>query len=87
MTEATDGVQALIEQVAKALVDEPDQVSVEHVIDDEPDGEVTVFELTVAEGDLGRVIGRNGRTARAMRALIGAAGVRAHQRFALEILE
>ncbi|MGH3054538.1 MAG: KH domain-containing protein, partial [Gaiellaceae bacterium] len=51
------------------------------------EGETTVFELTVAPDDLGKVIGRQGRVARALRALVGAAGIRAHKRFGLEILE
>jgi uncharacterized protein len=52
----------------------------------EEDGE-TVLELTVAESDLGRVIGKSGRTARALRTLLSAAGVKAGKRYALEILE
>jgi predicted RNA-binding protein YlqC (UPF0109 family) len=50
------------------------------------DGE-TVLELTVAESDLGKVIGKSGRTARALRTLLGAAGIKAHKRYTLEILE
>lgn len=76
-------VRSLIEQIAKALVDEPEQVSVE-AVDEE---ETTVLELRVAEGDLGKVIGKQGRTARSIRTILGAAGVKLHKRFALEILE
>jgi len=76
-------VRALIEQIAKALVDEPDQVSVSPV----EEGATTVLELEVAPNDLGRVIGRQGRVARAMRALVSAAGMRFDKRFELEILE
>jgi len=83
MNEQTGNAQALIQQVAKALVDEPDQVSVEQV---EEEG-VSVLELQVAEKDLGKVIGKQGRTARAMRTLLSAAGVKLHKRFELEILE
>jgi uncharacterized protein len=83
MSEPSGDVRALVENVVKALVDAPDQVSVNVL---EEDGE-TVVELEVAENDLGRVIGKQGRTARAMRALLGAAGVKAHKRYALEILE
>jgi uncharacterized protein len=83
MNEQTGNAQALIQQVAKALVDEPDRVSVEQV---EEEG-VSVLELQVAEKDLGKVIGKQGRTARAMRTLLGAAGVKLHKRFELEILE
>ena len=75
-------VRALIEQIAKALVDAPEEVSVDQI-----DGETTVFELTVAENDLGKVIGRQGRVARALRALVGATGIRARKRFTLEIIE
>jgi predicted RNA-binding protein YlqC (UPF0109 family) len=83
MTEPSGDVRALIEQIAKALVDEPDQVSVSPV----EEGQTTVLELEVAPDDLGRVIGRQGRVARAMRALVSAAGMRLDKRFELEILE
>jgi predicted RNA-binding protein YlqC (UPF0109 family) len=54
----------------------------------ELDGEqVTVFELRVAQGDLGKVIGKQGRTARSIRTLLGAVGTKLNRRFALEILE
>ena len=80
MSEQARDVRALIEQVAKALVDEPEQVSVTQL-----DGDV--LELRVAPNDVGKVIGAKGRVARALRALLGAAGVRQHKRFTLEILE
>jgi predicted RNA-binding protein YlqC (UPF0109 family) len=83
MSEQSGDVRALVEHVAKALVDSPDQVSVEVV---EEDGD-TVVELEVAESDLGRVIGKQGRTARAMRQLLGAAGIKADKHYSLEILE
>jgi predicted RNA-binding protein YlqC (UPF0109 family) len=83
MSEQSGDVRALIEQIAKALVDEPDHVSV-NLLDDE---QTTVLELKVAPNDLGKVIGKQGRTARAMRTLLGAAGMRFHKRFTLEILE
>ena len=83
MSEHTADVRLLIEQIAKALVDTPDQVAVNQI---EEDGE-TVLELEVAENDMGRVIGKQGRTARALRNLLSAAGVKAHRRYALEILE
>ena len=79
----TGDLRMMIEQIAKALVDDPAQVSVNPV---EEDGE-TVFELTVGPNDLGRVIGKQGRTARAMRNLLGAAGLKFNKRYALEILE
>ena len=83
MTEHVADVRFLVEQIAKALVDTPDEVAVNQV---EEDGE-TVLELEVAENDLGRVIGKQGRTARAFRNLLNAAGVKAHRRYSLEILE
>ena len=83
MSEQSGGLRALTEQIAKALVDQPDQVSVSQVESEQS----TVLELTVAPGDLGRVIGKQGRTARAMRNLLGAAGLRFHKHVTLEILE
>jgi uncharacterized protein len=83
MSEQNGDAKILLEQITKALVDAPDQVSVSNV---EEDGE-TVLELTVAESDLGRVIGKSGRTARALRTLLSAAGIKAGKRYALEILE
>ena len=82
MTEQSGDVRALVEQIAKALVDAPDEVSVDQV-----DGETVVFTLKVAPSDLGKILGRQGRVARAIRSLVNAAGIRAHKRFALEILE
>jgi hypothetical protein len=69
--------------VAKALVAAPDQVFVEEV----PEGDETVVELEVAEDDMGRVIGKSGKIARAMRNLLNAAGAKADKRYELEILE
>ena len=83
MSEQGGDVKVLLEQVTKALVDAPDQVSVNQV----DEGGETVLELTVAETDLGKVIGKSGRTARALRTLLGAAGIKAHKRYTLEILE
>jgi predicted RNA-binding protein YlqC (UPF0109 family) len=77
------GIKELVEDIAKALVDEPEGVSVREV-----EGEqVTVLELRVAPGDLGKVIGKQGRTARSIRTLLGAAGMKLNRRFTLEILE
>ena len=73
----------LVEAIAKALVDDPDQVSVKEV-----EGEqTTVLELRVSQPDLGKVIGKQGRTARAIRTILGAAGMKLRKRFVLEILE
>ena len=73
----------LVEEIAKALVDNPEDVRVTEV-----EGEqTTVLELRVRNEDLGKVIGRQGRTARAIRTLLGAAGMKVQKRFVLEILE
>ncbi|HKZ46411.1 MAG TPA: KH domain-containing protein [Thermodesulfobacteriota bacterium] len=73
----------LIETLAKALVDYPDQVKVTEV-----EGENTsVIELTVAKEDLGKVIGKQGRTARALRTILTAASAKIKKRAALEIIE
>jgi predicted RNA-binding protein YlqC (UPF0109 family) len=76
-------MKQLIEDIAKSLVDVPEEVVVTTV-----DGEqVTVIELKVAPGDLGKVIGKQGRTARSIRTILGAAGMKANRRYTLEILE
>jgi predicted RNA-binding protein YlqC (UPF0109 family) len=73
----------LVEAIAKALVDNPDQVQVNAV-----EGEqVTVLELRVHPTDLGKVIGRQGRTAKSIRTILGAAGMKLRKRLTLEILE
>ena len=78
-----DDLKALIEFMAKALVDKPDSVSVR-----ETDGEkTTVIELRVAPDDLGKVIGKQGRTAQAMRTILNATGTKLGKRCVLEILE
>ena len=80
MTETSGDVRVLLELIAKSLVDKPDEVFVEQV-----DGDV--IELEVAESDVGKVIGRQGRTAKSIRTLLGAAGMKLRKRFTLEILE
>jgi len=76
-------LRELVLYLARALVEHPDEVQVEEV--DEPDA--TVFELKVAESDLGRVIGRQGRTAKALRTVLSAASAKVKRRAILEILE
>jgi hypothetical protein len=76
-------MKELIEAIAKALVDNPDQVQV-HAVEGE---QVTVLELRVHPTDLGKVIGKQGRTARSIRTILGAAGMKLRKRFTLEILE
>jgi predicted RNA-binding protein YlqC (UPF0109 family) len=76
-------IKDLIEYIAKALVDHPDQVRVSEV-----EGEKTsVIELYVAKEDLGKVIGKQGRTAKAIRTILSAASTKIHKRAVLEIIE
>ncbi|MEE8416744.1 MAG: KH domain-containing protein [Desulfobacterales bacterium] len=73
----------LIEYIAKSLVDNPEQVSVEEV----EGNQTSVLELKVAKEDLGKVIGKQGRTARAMRTILSAASAKIKKRAVLEIIE
>ena len=76
-------MKSLIEQIAKALVDKPEEVSIAEV-----EGERTsVFELRVDKSDIGKIIGKQGKTARAIRTIINAAGTKLGKRCVLEILE
>jgi uncharacterized protein len=76
-------VKEVVEIIARTLVDVPDEVAVREI-----EGETaTVIELRVASKDLGKVIGKQGRTARAMRTLLRAAGMKLRKRFVLEIIE
>ena len=74
---------ALVEHLAKAVVEAPDEVTVEAF----EEGGQTVLELIVAETDLGRVIGRQGRMARSLRTIVKAASLRTRKRYQLEIVE
>jgi predicted RNA-binding protein YlqC (UPF0109 family) len=76
-------MKALIQLMAKSLVDNPEEVTVAEV-----EGERTsVFELRVAKSDIGKVIGKQGNTARAMRTILSAAGAKLEKRCVLEILD
>lgn len=76
-------MKELVETVCKALVDMPDEVKVTQI-----DGEQTsILELRVHQSDLGKVIGKQGRTARAIRIILAAAGMKQKRRFNLEIIE
>jgi len=81
--ESSADMRGLVELIAKSLVDAPDQVTVEAVEEDD----TTVLELRVAQPDLGKVIGKQGRTARSIRTILGAAGMKLHKRYTLEIIE
>lgn len=83
MGDSTEPIVELVEMIAKALVDKPEEVSVRAV-----EGEqVRVLELRVDPTDLGKIIGKKGRTAKSIRTLLGAAGMKLKKRFTLEILE
>lgn len=83
MKSASEELRELVEYISKALVDLPDQVHVRHV-----DGEqTTVLELKVAKEDLGKVIGKQGRTARAIRTILNGASTKLKKRTVLEIIE
>ena len=76
-------MKELLELIAKALVDQPGEVVVTEI-----EGEqTTVLELRVAQEDLGKVIGKQGRTARSIRMILSAAGMKLRKRVVLEILE
>jgi len=76
-------MKQLVEDIAKALVDMPEEVVVKELSGEQ----ITVLELKVAPTDLGKVIGKQGRTARSIRTLIGAASMKLNRRYTLEILE
>jgi len=76
-------MKSLIEQMAKALVDKPEDVAVTEVVGER----TTVYELRVDTSDLGKVIGKQGKTARSMRTILSAAGTKLGKRCVLEILE
>ena len=76
-------MKELVEAIARALVDHPEEVQVRSV----EGSQATILELRVHPEDLGKVIGRQGRTAKAVRTLLGAAGMKLHKRYTLEILE
>jgi len=76
-------MKELVEYIAKALVDHPEQVEVKEIV-----GEKTlIYEVHVGEGDLGKIIGKEGRTAKAIRSIIAAAGMKQGKRAQLEIID
>jgi len=83
MSESKPDMVALMEHLAKAIVEAPEEVTVEPF---EENGQ-TVLELVVAEEDVGRIIGRHGRTARSLRTILHSASLRTRKRYQLEIVE
>jgi hypothetical protein len=76
-------MQTLVREIAQALVDDVDAVQVEATMDQD----TAVLRLMVAPADVGKVIGKQGRTARSLRTILGAASMKYHRRFALDIIE
>ena len=82
-TEPSELMKHLMLEIVQALVDQPEDVSVELINDHDS----TVIRLRVAHQDIGKVIGKQGRTARSLRTILGAASMKLHHRFALDIME
>jgi predicted RNA-binding protein YlqC (UPF0109 family) len=80
---AISEMQTLMTEITRALVDDADSVKVEILTDQD----TTVLRLHVAPGDIGKVIGKQGRTARSLRTILGAASMKLHRRFSLDIVE
>ena len=78
-----DPMRELVAEIARALVDEPEAVEVEVLRHEES----SVLRLRVAPSDIGKVIGKQGRTARSMRTILGAVSMKQHHRYTLDILE
>jgi predicted RNA-binding protein YlqC (UPF0109 family) len=81
--ETIKNMKGLVTDIARALVDSPERVSVETL----PEGDGTVLRLRVAQSDIGKVIGKQGRTARSLRTILSAASMKLKHRFSLDILE
>ena len=76
-------MKELVEVIAKALVDHPDEVSV----NEKKEGRTTVLELHVADGDMGKVIGKQGRIAKAIRTVVKAAAIHEDKKIIVEIMQ
>jgi predicted RNA-binding protein YlqC (UPF0109 family) len=81
--QSAEKMKQLILEIVQALVDIPDGVSVELI----EDHDSTILQVRVAPQDIGKVIGKQGRTARSLRTILGAASMKLHHRFSLDILE
>lgn len=82
-SEPSELMKRLILEIVQALVDQPEDVSVDLITENDS----TVIRLRVAHQDIGKVIGKQGRTARSLRTILGAASMKLHHRFALDIME
>ncbi len=78
-----DPMESLLREIARALVDDPDAVAVEAVEHDES----TILRLQVSEADIGKVIGKQGRTAHSLRTILSAVSTKYHHRYSLDIVE
>ncbi len=76
-------MKELVELIAKSMVDKPDEVQVSQISGESS----TIFELKVAPEDIGKVIGKQGRNAQAIRVILGAAGMKVKKRFSLDLIE
>lgn len=83
MTQPNSELAKLIDTIARALVDKPDEVSVNEVVGEN----TTVLELSVAKEDLGKIIGKQGRTAQSIRTVLNGASTKLRKRTVLEIIE
>jgi len=83
LSDEQTGIRELLELIARALVDSPGDVEVEEI----EDREATLYELKVSEDDLGKVIGKQGRTARAIRTILASAGMKLRKRIVFDIIE
>ncbi|HUD23872.1 MAG TPA: KH domain-containing protein [Acidobacteriaceae bacterium] len=81
--QSSEKMKQLILEIVQALVDLPDSVSVDLI----EDHDSTILQVRVAPQDIGKVIGKQGRTARSLRTILGAASMKLHHRFSLDILE
>jgi predicted RNA-binding protein YlqC (UPF0109 family) len=82
-TERGNGMKDLISEIVRALVDQPDQVKVTEI----EGGQTVVLELSVAKSDMGKVIGKKGRNAMALRTILSAVAGKTRKRYVLEIIE
>ncbi len=81
--EQSTDMHTLVQAIARSLVDAPDLVTVETI----PEGDTTILRLRVGSGDIGKVIGRQGRTARSFRTILGAASMKLKRRYSLDIVD